>query len=125
MYDFNLKSEMCNLILSEYFDLTFYTEEQRGNSKENVSFFQTLWKAQYLRKVNTQAKLIHIISICMLRFVRQCLCLMTAMVSQGTDAACEIFSSLIFNKTLSSLAHMRDRNVSSLRLFLYFCPYRF
>ncbi|XP_060761898.1 nucleolar pre-ribosomal-associated protein 1 isoform X2 [Neoarius graeffei] len=43
------------------------------------------------------------------QFVRQCLSLMTAMVSQGTEAACEIFSSLVFNKTLSSLACMRDR----------------
>ncbi|KAK3513781.1 hypothetical protein QTP70_028898 [Hemibagrus guttatus] len=44
------------------------------------------------------------------QFVRQCLCLLTAMVSQGTEAACEIFSSLVFNKTLSSLARMRDRS---------------
>ncbi|XP_047018439.2 nucleolar pre-ribosomal-associated protein 1 isoform X7 [Ictalurus punctatus] len=43
------------------------------------------------------------------QLVRQCLCLMTVMVSQGTEAACEIFSSLVFNKTLSSLARMRDR----------------
>ncbi|XP_047662255.1 nucleolar pre-ribosomal-associated protein 1 [Tachysurus fulvidraco] len=44
------------------------------------------------------------------QFVRHCLCLLTAMVSQGTEAASEIFSSLVFNKTLSSLARMRDRS---------------
>ncbi|XP_026881720.2 nucleolar pre-ribosomal-associated protein 1 isoform X3 [Electrophorus electricus] len=42
------------------------------------------------------------------QFVRQCLCLLAAMVSQGADAAREIFSSLVFSKTLSSLARRRD-----------------
>ncbi|TTH23517.1 Nucleolar pre-ribosomal-associated protein 1 [Bagarius yarrelli] len=43
------------------------------------------------------------------RFVRQCLCLLTAMVSQGTEAACEIFNSLVFNQSLKRLARMRDK----------------
>ncbi|XP_046732396.1 LOW QUALITY PROTEIN: nucleolar pre-ribosomal-associated protein 1 [Silurus meridionalis] len=43
------------------------------------------------------------------QFVRRCLCLMTAMVSQGTESANEMFNSLVFNKSLSNLAHKRDR----------------
>ncbi|KAM9439632.1 nucleolar pre-ribosomal-associated protein 1 [Clarias gariepinus] len=43
------------------------------------------------------------------QFVRQCLCFMTAMVSQGTEATSEILSSLVFNKSIYGLARMRDR----------------
>ncbi|KAI5624249.1 nucleolar pre-ribosomal-associated protein 1 [Silurus asotus] len=43
------------------------------------------------------------------QFVQRCLCLMTAMVSQGTESANEMFNSLVFNKPLSNLAHKRDR----------------
>ncbi|KAI4893107.1 hypothetical protein NFI96_020631 [Prochilodus magdalenae] len=43
------------------------------------------------------------------QFVRQCLCLLAAMVSQGPESAREIFSSLVFNKILSRLVRLRDK----------------
>ncbi|XP_056139099.1 nucleolar pre-ribosomal-associated protein 1 [Lampris incognitus] len=43
------------------------------------------------------------------RFVRQCLSLLSAMVSQGPDAAREVFSHVHFNKGLSALARRKDK----------------
>ncbi|XP_073718907.1 nucleolar pre-ribosomal-associated protein 1 isoform X1 [Misgurnus anguillicaudatus] len=43
------------------------------------------------------------------RFVRQCLCLLSAMVSQGAEAARDIFSHIHFSKGLSGLARRRDK----------------
>ncbi|XP_067306200.1 nucleolar pre-ribosomal-associated protein 1 isoform X2 [Pseudorasbora parva] len=43
------------------------------------------------------------------RFVRQCLCLLSALVSQGAEAAREVFSQIQFSKGLSSLAQRRDK----------------
>ncbi|XP_051962696.1 nucleolar pre-ribosomal-associated protein 1 isoform X2 [Xyrauchen texanus] len=43
------------------------------------------------------------------RFVRQCLCFLSAMVSQGTEAAREVFSHMNFNRGLSGLARRRDK----------------
>ncbi|KAM3874727.1 nucleolar pre-ribosomal-associated protein 1-like [Diretmus argenteus] len=43
------------------------------------------------------------------RFVRQCLNLLSAMVSQGSDAAREVFSHIHFNKGLSGLAKRKDK----------------
>ncbi|XP_035242197.1 nucleolar pre-ribosomal-associated protein 1 [Anguilla anguilla] len=43
------------------------------------------------------------------RFVRQCLCFLSAMVSQGPDTAREVFSQFQFSKGLSSLARRRDK----------------
>lgn len=47
------------------------------------------------------------------RFVRQCLCLLSALVSQGAEAAREIFSLMQFSKGLTNLAHRRDKTVSA------------
>ncbi|XP_058274902.1 nucleolar pre-ribosomal-associated protein 1 isoform X1 [Hemibagrus wyckioides] len=77
-------------------DLTHFNLTGSGIVKKAVSSHMKLLQSSLCSK-NRQ-------------FVRQCLCLLTAMVSQGTEAACEIFSSLVFNKTLSSLARMRDRS---------------
>ncbi|XP_062843477.1 nucleolar pre-ribosomal-associated protein 1 [Trichomycterus rosablanca] len=41
--------------------------------------------------------------------VRRCLCLLTAMVSQGTDAANDVLTNFVFSKTLSNLARLRDK----------------
>ncbi|XP_071780840.2 nucleolar pre-ribosomal-associated protein 1 [Centroberyx gerrardi] len=43
------------------------------------------------------------------RFVRQCLSLLSAMVSQGPEAAREVFSHIHFNKGLSGLARRKDK----------------
>uniref|UniRef100_A0A3P8YWF7 URB1 ribosome biogenesis homolog n=1 Tax=Esox lucius TaxID=8010 RepID=A0A3P8YWF7_ESOLU len=43
------------------------------------------------------------------RYVRQCLTLLSAMVSQGADTAREVFSHFHFSKGLSSLARRRDK----------------
>ncbi|KAJ8256698.1 hypothetical protein COCON_G00188500 [Conger conger] len=43
------------------------------------------------------------------RFVRQCLCFLSAMVSQGPDTAREVFSQFQFSKGLSALARRRDK----------------
>ncbi|XP_077063759.1 nucleolar pre-ribosomal-associated protein 1 [Siphateles boraxobius] len=43
------------------------------------------------------------------RFVRQCLCLLSALVSQGAEAAREIFSLMQFSKGLTNLAQRRDK----------------
>jgi len=44
---FKFKSEISTLIWM--FDLEFYTEEQRRNSKKEVTRSQTLWRALYIR----------------------------------------------------------------------------
>ncbi|XP_058490255.1 nucleolar pre-ribosomal-associated protein 1 [Solea solea] len=43
------------------------------------------------------------------RFVRQCLSLLSAMVSQGSDAAREVLSHIQINKALSGLAKRKDK----------------
>uniref|UniRef100_A0A4W6E3K8 URB1 ribosome biogenesis homolog n=1 Tax=Lates calcarifer TaxID=8187 RepID=A0A4W6E3K8_LATCA len=43
------------------------------------------------------------------RFVRQCLSLLSALVSQGPEAAREILSHIYINKTLSGLAKRKDK----------------
>ncbi|KAG1935310.1 nucleolar pre-ribosomal-associated protein [Pimephales promelas] len=43
------------------------------------------------------------------RFVRQCLCLLSALVSQGAEAAREIFGLMQFSKGLTNLAQRRDK----------------
>ncbi|XP_023681933.2 nucleolar pre-ribosomal-associated protein 1 isoform X1 [Paramormyrops kingsleyae] len=43
------------------------------------------------------------------RFVRQCLGLLSSMVSQGSDMAREVFSHFHFNKSLSKLTRRRDK----------------
>ncbi|XP_048837200.1 nucleolar pre-ribosomal-associated protein 1 [Brienomyrus brachyistius] len=43
------------------------------------------------------------------RFVRQCLGLLSSMVSQGSDLTREVFSHFHFNKSLSKLARRRDK----------------
>ncbi|KAM7399033.1 hypothetical protein PAMP_018327 [Pampus punctatissimus] len=43
------------------------------------------------------------------RFVRQCLGLLSALVSQGPEAAREVFSHIHINKTLSGLAKRKDK----------------
>ncbi|KAJ8368561.1 hypothetical protein SKAU_G00085890 [Synaphobranchus kaupii] len=43
------------------------------------------------------------------RFVRQCLCFLSAMVSQGPDTTREVFSHFQFSKGLSALARRRDK----------------
>ncbi|RXM92802.1 Nucleolar pre-ribosomal-associated protein 1, partial [Acipenser ruthenus] len=45
------------------------------------------------------------------RYVRLCLNLLSAMVSQGPDSAREVFSHFDFSKSLSGLAKKRDRKV--------------
>ncbi|XP_048016358.1 LOW QUALITY PROTEIN: nucleolar pre-ribosomal-associated protein 1 [Megalobrama amblycephala] len=43
-------------------------------------------------------------------FVRQCLCLLSALVSQGAEAARDVFSQMQFSKGLSSLAQRKDKS---------------
>ncbi|KAF4103830.1 nucleolar pre-ribosomal-associated protein 1 [Onychostoma macrolepis] len=43
------------------------------------------------------------------RFVRQCLCFLSAVVSQGAEAARDVFSQIHFSKGLISLARRRDK----------------
>ncbi|XP_062314220.1 nucleolar pre-ribosomal-associated protein 1 isoform X1 [Osmerus eperlanus] len=43
------------------------------------------------------------------RFVRRCLCFLSAMVSQGPDAAREVFRHFQFNKSLNGLVRRRDK----------------
>ncbi|TRY85158.1 hypothetical protein DNTS_006350 [Danionella cerebrum] len=43
------------------------------------------------------------------RFVRQCLCLLSALVSQGAEAARDVFNQIHFNKAFFELAQRRDR----------------
>ncbi|XP_073674485.1 nucleolar pre-ribosomal-associated protein 1 [Garra rufa] len=43
------------------------------------------------------------------RFVRQCLCFLSAVVSQGAEAARDVFSQMHFSKGLTSLARRRDK----------------
>ncbi|ROL44240.1 Nucleolar pre-ribosomal-associated protein 1 [Anabarilius grahami] len=43
-------------------------------------------------------------------FVRQCLCLLSALVSQGAEGARDVFSQMQFSKGLSSLAQRKDKS---------------
>uniref|UniRef100_A0A672KVI6 Nucleolar pre-ribosomal-associated protein 1 C-terminal domain-containing protein n=1 Tax=Sinocyclocheilus grahami TaxID=75366 RepID=A0A672KVI6_SINGR len=43
------------------------------------------------------------------RFVRQCLCFLSAVVSQGAEAARDVFSQIHFSKGLISLSRRRDK----------------
>uniref|UniRef100_A0A8C1VHJ5 URB1 ribosome biogenesis homolog n=1 Tax=Cyprinus carpio TaxID=7962 RepID=A0A8C1VHJ5_CYPCA len=45
------------------------------------------------------------------RFVRQCLCFLSAVVSQGAEAARDVFSQIHISKGLISLARRRDKTV--------------
>uniref|UniRef100_A0A673LAF7 URB1 ribosome biogenesis homolog n=1 Tax=Sinocyclocheilus rhinocerous TaxID=307959 RepID=A0A673LAF7_9TELE len=45
------------------------------------------------------------------RFVRQCLCFLSAVVSQGAEAARDVFSQIHFSKGLISLSRRRDKTV--------------
>ncbi len=49
------------------------------------------------------------------RFVRQCLCFLSAVVSQGPEAARDVFSQIHVSKGLISLARRRDKTVSALQ----------
>lgn len=53
------------------------------------------------------------------RFVRQCLCLLSAVVSQGAEAARDVFSQIHVSKGLISLARRRDKTVSALQTVNY------
>lgn len=53
------------------------------------------------------------------RFVRQCLSLLCALVSQGSEAAREVLSHIHINKTLAGLAKRKDKKV----LFSVFSMY--
>ncbi|XP_076837432.1 nucleolar pre-ribosomal-associated protein 1 isoform X2 [Brachyhypopomus gauderio] len=75
----------------------------------DLSHFSMVGSTVVKKTVSTHMKLIKSSLFSMnYQFVRQCLCLLAAMVSQGADAAREIFSNMVFNKTLSSLARRRD-----------------
>lgn len=52
----------------------------------------------------------------MYRFVRQCLSFLTALVSQGPEAAREVLSCIHINKSLSGLAKRKDKKVPCLLL---------
>lgn len=45
------------------------------------------------------------------RFVRQCLSLLSALVSQGPEAAREVLGQIRINKALSGLAKRKDKKV--------------
>ncbi|XP_043115226.1 nucleolar pre-ribosomal-associated protein 1 [Puntigrus tetrazona] len=47
------------------------------------------------------------------RFVRQCLCFLSALVSQGAEAARDVFSQMHFSKGIISLARRRDKTGKS------------
>lgn len=48
------------------------------------------------------------------RFVRQCLSFLSALVSQGPEAAREVLSYIRINKALSGLAKRKDKKVCSI-----------
>lgn len=52
-----------------------------------------------------------VVFLVLCRFVRQCLSLLTALVSQGQEAAREVLSHIHINKGLSALAKRRDKKV--------------
>lgn len=54
---------------------------------------------------------------CFCRFVRQCLNFLSALVSQGPEAAREVLSSIYINKALSGLAKRKDKKVCGVCLF--------
>lgn len=54
---------------------------------------------------------------CFGRFVRQCLSFLSALVSQGPEAAREVLSSIHINKALSGLAKRKDKKVCCVSLF--------
>lgn len=53
----------------------------------------------------------HVVFSVVHRFVRQCLSLLSALVSQGPEAAREILSHIHVNKALSGLAKRKDKRV--------------
>lgn len=57
------------------------------------------------------ALMLWVFSPVVLRFVRQCLSLLSALVSQGPDAAREVLSHIHINKALSGLAKRKDKKV--------------
>uniref|UniRef100_A0AAR2KM73 Nucleolar pre-ribosomal-associated protein 1 C-terminal domain-containing protein n=1 Tax=Pygocentrus nattereri TaxID=42514 RepID=A0AAR2KM73_PYGNA len=76
----------------------------------DLSHFTMVGSTVVKKIVSTHMKLLQS-SLCSVnrQFVQQCLRLLAAMVSQGADSAREIFSSLVYTKTLSSLARIRDK----------------
>lgn len=54
------------------------------------------------------------------RFVRQCLSLLSALVSQGPEAAREVLSHIHINKALSGLAKRKDKKVSCSTCLFWF-----
>uniref|UniRef100_A0AAR2JVE7 Nucleolar pre-ribosomal-associated protein 1 C-terminal domain-containing protein n=1 Tax=Pygocentrus nattereri TaxID=42514 RepID=A0AAR2JVE7_PYGNA len=78
----------------------------------DLSHFTMVGSTVVKKIVSTHMKLLQS-SLCSVnrQFVQQCLRLLAAMVSQGADSAREIFSSLVYTKTLSSLARIRDKTV--------------
>ncbi|XP_036418285.1 nucleolar pre-ribosomal-associated protein 1 isoform X2 [Colossoma macropomum] len=77
----------------------------------DLSHFSMVGSTVVKKIVSTHMKLLQS-SLCSAnrQFVQQCLRLLAAMVSQGADSAREIFSSLVYTKTLSSLARIRDKS---------------
>lgn len=76
----------------------------------------------------TGTRLIFCFLIC--RFVRQCLSFLTALVSQGPEAAREVLNCIHINKSLSGLAKRKDKKVCSMSCSIlhwhaYFTPYRY
>lgn len=57
------------------------------------------------------------------RFVRQCLSLLSASVTQGPEAAREILSHIHINKALSGLAKRRDKRVCG-SIYLFFLSFQ-
>uniref|UniRef100_A0A8B9K6W6 URB1 ribosome biogenesis homolog n=1 Tax=Astyanax mexicanus TaxID=7994 RepID=A0A8B9K6W6_ASTMX len=78
----------------------------------DLSHFSMVGTTVVKKILSTHAKLLQS-SLCSVnhQFVRQCLSLLSAMVSQGANSAREVFSILVFSKSLNSLARQRDRTV--------------
>uniref|UniRef100_A0A8B9KF77 URB1 ribosome biogenesis homolog n=1 Tax=Astyanax mexicanus TaxID=7994 RepID=A0A8B9KF77_ASTMX len=76
----------------------------------DLSHFSMVGTTVVKKILSTHAKLLQS-SLCSVnhQFVRQCLSLLSAMVSQGANSAREVFSILVFSKSLNSLARQRDR----------------
>lgn len=91
------------------------TQKTTGWSTELSTGPQDIWK----RKLPS-AQRPNVVLTLTYRFVRQCLSLLTALVSQGPEAAREVLSHIYINKSLSGLAKRKDKKVC---FFYHFSSY--
>uniref|UniRef100_A0A8C9ZSW6 URB1 ribosome biogenesis homolog n=1 Tax=Sander lucioperca TaxID=283035 RepID=A0A8C9ZSW6_SANLU len=90
------------ILLRTASDLSHFNMVGNAIVKKTVSSYMTLLQGSFSSENH--------------RFVRQCLSLLSALVSQGPEAAREILSHIHVNKALSGLAKRKDKRVPDVRM---------